>query len=85
MKKYCIYYEEEEMKNEKEGKGIYFEYDQKMFDNLKEAKQEFEKFESKMHWDDNHVRLYKDIATLQEVIVDEDDDIIEVVDDIDCK
>ncbi len=76
MKKYIIECENEKMtKNWEESLYEYSdcEIDNKEFDSLEDAQKEFNKFESEFFVDGNTVKTYyKRIATLYEVIYDED-------------
>lgn len=76
MMKYMIVYEDEKMKNENEGTYEYSdcELDNKIFDTLKEAREDFEKFKSYI-WKDGNTTIYKRIATLYRVKVNEDNEI----------
>lgn len=78
MIKYMIVYEDEEMKNENESTYRYSdcEMDSKFYDTLEEARKELDNFESYIWVDGNVVKtMYKRIATLYRVKVNDDDEI----------
>ena len=88
MIRYIIVYEDEKMKNEKESTYEYSdcEEEMKMFNTLEEARKEFDKFKGYFWEDGNNVKtLYKRIATLHKVQVDDNDEIISDYEQIDTK